>query len=160
MEEYVRHPFTQSVPHYYGDIVRQLFICTAALMLIAAPFYADSLRVELPFEIAGALVLVALAALVNPHKKSVMVANAVASGVGLVIFETWTLYAYQASSWVQVGLRQLLALLFLVAFYFSVKTVRAFVMHQVGRQAEAGEFEDVPSLQEDDPVRRTGVNDA
>ena len=33
--------------------------------------------------------------------------------------------------------------LFLVAFYFSTKTVRAFVMHQVGKEDEPGEFENL-----------------
>ena len=145
MEEYpgdhVRGPFLPHLNHYFGDIVRQIFISTAALILVAAPFYADNLRVELPFEIGGALALVALAALANPHNRGSMVGSSIAAGVGLVIYEIWALYAYHDSSWVQFFLRELIALLFLVAFYFSLKTVRAFIMHQVGKRDVVDEFE-------------------
>src|SRR3989344_2051869 len=143
MTDYARHPFVKQVSHYYGDTVLQIFIATAALMLLTAPFYGDTLRIELPFEIAGALILVALAALANPHNKTSMVANAIAAGVGMVIFETWALYLYQESSWAQFTLREIVAVLFLVAFYFSTQTVRAFVMHQVGKEDEPGEFENL-----------------
>ena len=139
MADYEQHPFVRGVPHYYGDIVRQLFICVAALMLVAAPFYADALRVELPFEIVGALTLVAVAALVNPNTKATLFASAVASGVGAVVYETWALYGYMDSSWSQFLLRQFLAVLFLLGFYFSVKTVRAFLMHTIGVADATGE---------------------
>lgn len=129
------------IPHYYGDVVRQLFIVAAALMLITAPFYASTLKVELPFEIAGALVLIALAALANPHSKLIMMGNAVVAGVGLVIFQTWALYTYSEASWMQFILREVLAVLFLAAFYFSMKTLRAFLLGKVGKHWEAGEFD-------------------
>ena len=66
------------VPHYYGDIVRQLLISAAALVLLGAPFYAEDLRAELPFEIMGAIVFVALGALLNPHSKLAIFANVIA----------------------------------------------------------------------------------
>lgn len=153
MSDYAPHPHEEHIPHYHGDAVRQLFISAAALMLIGAPFYADSLRTELPFEIVGALILVALAALANPHKKLALVADAIAAGVGLVIYETWALYTYHDSTWMQFILREVIAIIFLAAFYFSMKTVRAFVLHQVGRHDEAGEFEEGSSPT---PVRQEG----
>ena len=55
------------IEHYYGDAIRQLFVTAAALILVGAPFYAEALRVELPFEILGAVILVAIAALANPY---------------------------------------------------------------------------------------------
>lgn len=134
------------VPHYYGDIVRQLFLVSAAVMLVAAPFYADTLSLELPFEIMGAIVLVALAAAVNPHNRLGLYGNAIASGVGLVLYETWALYPYSTSTWMQFTLRQFVALLFLAAFYFSMKTVRALIFHQIGKREGAesgpGEFDE------------------
>jgi len=130
------------IPHYHGDIVRQLFITMAAFMLIAAPFYAETLRNELPFEIVGALVLAALAALMNPHQKSIFLAGAIAAGAGFVIYQTWALYTYSESSWMQFVLREIAALLALVAFYFSMKTIRAFIFHKIGKHDEAGEFDE------------------
>ena len=153
-DDYVPHQPIAHVAHYYGDAVRQLFVSAAALMLIGAPFYADSMRSELPFEIVGALVLVALAALVNPHNKSVFMVGAVASGVGLVIYETWALYTYFESTWLQFILREIIAIVFLAGFYFSMKTVRAFVLHTVGKHDEVGEF-DEPAPQQRRAAQRT-----
>jgi hypothetical protein len=136
------YPFVPSVAHYYGDHVRTVFIVVAGLMLVTAPFYGNSLRVELPFEILGALVLVAIGALANPHNKWVFMAGAVAAGVGLVIYEMWALYGYQEGTIVQFVLRELIALLFLAGFYFNMKTVRAFLLHKVGRREGIGEFEE------------------
>jgi hypothetical protein len=140
-EEYHAQPFFGHVPHYYGDHVRQLFIVAAALMLIAAPFYTDALRVQLPFIIIGALVLAAIAALANPLKQSVFIAGAIASGVGLVVYESWALFMYSESSWPEFVLREGIAIVFLIAFYFNMKTVRAFVLHRIGKYGEAGEFD-------------------
>jgi len=141
--DYVRsHPIWPAVPHYYGDTIRQLFIANAGLILIGAPFYADSLSAELPFEILGALVLAGLAALVNPHNKSFLFANAIAAGVGLLFYETWALSNYEVSTWAQFIWRELIAIIFLIAFYFSVKTVRAFVLHQIGKSGVVGEFDE------------------
>ena len=139
--DYAPHQPAAHVAHYYGDAVRQLFVAAAALMLIGAPFYADSLRSELPFEIFGPLILFALAALANPHNKSVFMAGAVASGTGLVIYETWALYTYFESTWLQFILREMIAIVFLTGFYFSMKTVRAFILHTIGKHDEVGEFE-------------------
>lgn len=155
--DYVRpDPIWPGVPHYYGDTIRQLFIVNAGLILIGAPFYADSLRAELPFEILGALILAGLAALVNPHKRSFLFANAIAAGVGLLLYETWALSAYETSTWTQFVLRELIAIVFLFAFYFSVKTVRAFVLHQIGKSERVGEFDEdaVDTGEEDAPAPR------
>jgi hypothetical protein len=141
--DYVRsNPVWSAVPHYYGDAIRQLFIVNAGLILIGAPFYADSLRAELPFEILGALILAGLAALVNPHKISFLFANAIAAGVGLLFYETWALSHYETSTWTQFVLRELIAIIFLFAFYFSVKTIRASMLHQIGKSEVVGEFDE------------------
>jgi len=125
------------VSHYYGDFVRQAFVAAAALMLLAAPFYADDLHSELPFEIIGAVFLVAAAAMTNPWNRTVILADAIIAGVGLVIFELWALGEYDAITTTQFILRQAIAVLFMIAFYFSMKTVRAMTLHQVGKSDTA-----------------------
>ncbi|QQG37557.1 MAG: hypothetical protein HYS26_02915 [Candidatus Kaiserbacteria bacterium] len=143
-EDYARQHLLGStgVPHYHGDLVRQVFMIASAAMLLGLPFYGDSLRLELPFVLVGGLVLIALAALTNPHAGTVMYASAIASGVGLAIYQTWALFSYDESTWTQFLLREVVALLFLVAFYFSMKTVRALIFHQIGKHEEAGEFDE------------------
>lgn len=134
-------PMEPSVPHYYGDIVRRLFVLAAAVMSFSAPFYTSNLRVALPFVVLGAIVLLAIAALMNPHKKIIIIAGAVAAGVGMLIYETWALFDYKTSTWEEFILRQILAFVFMSAFYFSMKTLRAFVLGTIGKHEEAGEFD-------------------
>src|SRR3989344_7832685 len=90
------YPRWEMIPHYYGDIVRQLFLGIVVLMLFAAPFYTSNLPVELPFIVVGAVVIVGLGGLTNPFKRWVMTMNTVVSGVGVVIYETWALMSYQS----------------------------------------------------------------
>lgn len=111
-------------------------------MLVGAPFYASELFFELPFIILGALILVAIAALANPHNASIFNISSVVSGAGATIYQIWALYAFSDSTWVQFILREVIAIVFLGAYYFSLKTLRAFILHQVGKHEEVGEFEE------------------
>ena len=147
------------VAHYYGDTIRQIFVAAAALMLIGAPFYADNLKSELPFVVGGALVLIALAAVTNPHSKNVAAANAIAAGVGLLIYEIWALYEYDTVYSSAFLLRELLAIMFLAAFYYSMKTLRAFILHQVGKEEEVGEFDEQPHKEEPNPEELQRMHD-
>lgn len=139
---FTRHvPSIASVPHYYGDAVRRLQVSGAVAILIAHPFYANDLRPELPFTILGALVLVALAALTNPHNKTLVVADVIAAGVGMLVYQAWALFEYESSTWLEFGLRQGIAILFMMTFYFSTKTMRAMLLGQIGKHEELGEFD-------------------
>lgn len=136
----VYFPRWQSIPHYYGDLVRQFFLAAVALMLFTAPFYAESFTVQMPFIVVGALVLIALAALTNPRGKAIMMLNAVAAGVGLIMYEAWALFQYRQDDYIALVLLEGCALIFLFAFYFSMKTWRAMMMNMVGKDADNNEF--------------------
>lgn len=110
--------------HYYGDIVRQLLLLAAAVLLVGAPFYSADLPSELPFDVIGALVLVCLAAFTSPTNRLIILADTVAAGVGMVLFELWALTTYGETSIIVSLLRQAIALLFLFALYFGGKTLR------------------------------------
>ena len=131
----------QNVPHYYGDVVRQCFVVGAIVMLVGAPFYTNDLRQEFPFVVLGALILVAFAALTNPHNKGIIVADAVASGVVVLVYQAWALFDYQSSTWAEFALREVIALILITGFYFSMKTLRAMLLHQIGKHEEVGEFD-------------------
>jgi len=129
-----------SVPHYYGDYVRQIFMLAGAAMLILAPFLVSRAPALLPFEIGGAIALVCLAALTNPKKQWVMLANALAAGAGVIVFEALAIAAYSSGNWLAfVGL-ETVTIAFLFALYFSIKTLRAMVLGQIGRQSTFGDF--------------------
>ncbi|MEK7601791.1 MAG: hypothetical protein AAB480_04640 [Patescibacteria group bacterium] len=136
------YPRFEQIPHYYGDAVRMLFLVAAVVMLGGAPFYADMLKQQLPFLIAGAAVMVMLAATTSPWSVMVMRLNAVVSGVGAVVFEYWALMNYQTGTPVEFALRQAIALMCMFAFYFALKTLRSMLMGTVGKEADLTEFED------------------
>jgi hypothetical protein len=97
---------------------------------------------ELPFEVVGALLLVALGALTNPWKPLIMTANAIAAGVGVAVYQSWALIGYDANELIPFVLRQAIAFAFLFAFYFAVKTCRCMMLGQVGKHATFGEFDE------------------
>ena len=121
-----------SVAHYYGDVVRQMLLGASALLLITSPIYADNIRLEFPFEVIGVLVIVGFAALTNPRNRTISLCDAVIAGVGMVVYGGWPLMDYDMIALTVFVLRIAIALLFLFAFYFSMKTVRAFATHEIG----------------------------
>ncbi len=129
------------IPHYYGDAARQLLLGAAALMIIASPLYSNNLRAAFPFIMVGALVAVAFAALTNPRDVWVSIGNAIISGVGAVVYTTWGIYEYEAINPIAFMLRVAIGIIFLFAFYFSVKTVRAFMLRQIGKLDAVDDFE-------------------
>ena len=74
-----------SIPNYYGDYVRQIFMGCGAVMLVFAPFLAASDPALLPFEIAGAIIFVILGAMTNPNNQLSSLANAIAAGAAIVM---------------------------------------------------------------------------
>ena len=121
------------IPHYYGDAVRTLLVGATALLLLASPLYADAIRIEFPFMVLGALIAVAVAAFTDPQKRITLMADSVVAGVGLIVYAGWALLGYDGNP-IAFVLRISVAIIFLFAFYFSLKTVRAFVLHEVGRE--------------------------
>lgn len=131
-----------SIAHYYGDTVRQLFLAGAALMLLASPIYADSLRLQFPFIVVGALIAVTLAALTNPHKRIFCVADCIFAGVVVLVYAMWGLAAYEDVDPIAFVLRLAITVIFLFAFYFALKTVRAFSLNIIGKWNTYGEFKE------------------
>jgi len=115
--------------HYYGDLVRVFFLIDGILMLVSIPVFNDFLPVPAVISIAAVFFLVFVAGLTNPASKQVIILNVVASALSLIVFEYYAVQAY-ANFGVTTKLtflflvNQLLALVFLVALYFSVKTAR------------------------------------
>lgn len=134
------HQLGPSIPHYYGDYVRQIFIVTGAMMLILAPFLVNRAPALLPFEVGGAIALVILAALTNPKKMWVLMADTLAAGVGIIVFESLAIAAYASGSWLAFIALEVVTLAFLFALYFSLKTVRNMMLHTVGMKDRYGEF--------------------
>lgn len=132
--------FGPAIPHYYGDYVRQIFMGCGAVMLVLAPFLASSFPAILPFEIGGAIVFVILGALTNPRNSLSILANAIAAAIGVVVYELLALSLYFQESYLAFIQREMLAIAFLVALYFSLKTFRNMVLGRIGKRSTYGEF--------------------
>jgi hypothetical protein len=124
------------IAHYYGDYVRQIFMGSAAMMLVFSPFLSRDFPAALPFEIGGALIIAVLGALTNPARQISMIANAVAAGVGVIVYELLALNAFYAGAMIAFIEREALAIAFLFALYFSLKTFRNMVFHMLGKRGD------------------------
>ena len=69
-----------------------------------------------------------------------LLANAIASGVGVVVYELLALNAFYSGAMIAFVEREALAIGFLFALYFSLKTLRNMVFHMVGRGDKYGDF--------------------
>lgn len=113
-------------PHYYGDIVRKLFIASAAVMIILLPFIKDELGWPVFLSVCAVFVLGLAAGFTTPRRRDVSLYNVLISLVGLFIFEFEAIVVYGKDnySFLLFWGSQILAVLFLFALYFSVKTFR------------------------------------
>ena len=110
--------------HYYGDIVRRLFMAAALIMLIGLPIFNDRLPAPLFESITAVIALGLFAGLTSPAKISMSIIDTAICIAGIFIFE------YYAVQWPSVydmlfWFNQVLALVFFAALYYSVKSWRA-----------------------------------
>src|SRR3990167_10612333 len=135
--------FTWSnIPHYYGDYIRQFFLAAAAISLLVIPLWGDLLPFGTLVQVGSTVVLVLLAGLTNPHGRGILFLDAAVAGLGLLLLEAAAITFYQTQPFMLFVAREAVALLLLFAFYFSVKTVRAMSLRQVGHPFRVGEFDE------------------
>jgi len=130
------------IPHYYGDYVRVLFVAVAVLSAVAVPVFGDLLLFGTLTQVLCALLLVLLAGLTHPHSAMLSLYNSVVSAIGVILLQSAAISLYSADSFELFLTREVAALLLLFAFYFSVKTLRAFAQGKLGKVERPWEFED------------------
>lgn len=133
-------PQWPSVPHYYGDVVRIIFLISAVTVGALIPL-SGSIAVGI-IGLPIVLVLVVLAGFTNPHSKSVMILDTVAAALGILVAEMYAITAYLSQSLYTFLIFEALSVLLLVALYFSAKNVRAAMMRKIGKIDGVGEFDD------------------
>ncbi len=109
---------------YYGDLVRKLFILCGLVILITLPFLKTLIPGPIYYSLTLVIVLAFFAGMTNRKFKKILVVDVIISGIGFIVF------AYQAIMHF-IGLFDLffvtnliLAVIFLFAFYWSIKTAR------------------------------------
>lgn len=119
-------PPRRRIPHYHGGEVRVLFVVAAVVL-----FVAQSTGADLPLSILGsvivAVLLVVAAGITNPAIGWIHSVNAGIAVLGTVLFGTVAVNHYRAglslfdTSFVST---EALAILSLIALYFTVRTIR------------------------------------
>jgi hypothetical protein len=119
-----------NLEHYYGDTVRAIFLSAGVVFLVTMVRDQEFLSFYLIVGALSVLTLVILAGLTNPLSKKIIKADAVISIIMFLLFEYLAIAGYmkaQSFSDSVFLLRQLLAILFLIALYFSTKTIRGML---------------------------------
>jgi hypothetical protein len=111
--------------HYYGDLVRKLFIVAAVFMVVTLPiFYFTDIHEPLAFSLGAIVILGVAAGLTSPGILLSVAINLCISIVGFFFFEYYAVRASLYSPFFFTN--QILALLFLIALYYSIKTLRGW----------------------------------
>lgn len=138
-----QHPFG-TLSHYYGDIVRSLFIAASVLAGISVPFFPDMYSAVVVCA-PVVVVLLVLAGLMSPQARLIMILSAVAGALGVIFTELTAIGAYDAGYYTLFVVLELLALTFVLALYFAVKDVRAMLTNKIGKEDTDGPVSyDVP----------------
>lgn len=122
---------TLQIPHYYGNIVRRLFLASGVVVLIALPFNNNLLPIPIPLITLLVVVLILFAAITNPFQKWVAYANVSISGFLVLVFEYFAVTGDSSSDMELFVIRQILSMIFFFALYYSGKTLRAMVLKQI-----------------------------
>lgn len=123
-------PPLHEIPHYHGDSVRVLFVVSAVILIVAKSTGAD-IPLSTFGTVTAAVILVIAAGITNPAQFGIHWLNAFLAVVGTILFGMTAVEHYRAgisifdSSFVYV---EALALLSLLALYFTARTVRGLHM--------------------------------
>jgi len=119
--------------HYYGKIIRNIFILGGLIMLISFPFFSKLVNLPLPVTIFIIISFVVIGGLINPLSKLAFILGSIIPIFALAMFEYYAFNAYQnlsGSDSLNVAffwINQALALMFFFATYLSIKTLRAMM---------------------------------
>lgn len=119
--------------HYYGDIVRRIFVGVGITMGVCLPFFQNEINLPVYLSILAIVVIVFLAGWENPRNRFIIILNTIVSVVGCAVFEYTAVSYYLQVQRADVPffwINQVLALAFFVAIYFSSKTVRGVMMRK------------------------------
>ena len=116
--------------HYYGSIVRELLLFASIIMLVELPAMRGYVGIPAGIYVLGILALDFSAGLINPLQKWTEVINVIVSVVAFAVYENdaLRLYSMFGASNIFFITDLILAFLFLLAIYFSVKTLRGAIL--------------------------------
>lgn len=116
--------FSKYSYHYYGDIVRQLFIAGGVVMVLTLPFYKNVLPVPTFIAVLAIIIIDIAAGLTNPRQPWVMKLDLGISLIAATVFEYHAVTGYESQLEPLFWITQGLAVIFFFALYFSIKSAR------------------------------------
>ena len=153
-ETYDEHKWTlgsrhgDKTPHYFGHTIRRFFFFGAFVMLATLPFFKNELAIPVGFSIFAIIAVTFAAGYTSPHSRWILIFDVIVAAFGLLVFGFHSITGYSTNG--MQGVRevlfytnQVLALSFLAAFYFSVKSVRGFAERLVDNMDEVVEDESI-----------------
>lgn len=112
------------IPHYYGDTVRGLFFSGGVIMVLTLPFFKEITNINIFIPIFIMLVLAFAAGLTNPQSRWSIIMDTIVSGFAFIAFEYCAVTKFYDLTDSFFWTNQILAILFFLAFYYSIKTWR------------------------------------
>ncbi len=132
--EFVKPPSHPHVPHYHGDTIQILFLIGGIIILATLPFFKNLLQIGTGFLPVFVVLLVLGGAIVNPFQRWVVTIDLVISAVAVILFEYAAVVGFGHDNFFLSVTRQVIAIVFLFALYYSGRTLRAMIMHQIGKK--------------------------
>lgn len=120
-----REPAFNPPPHYYGDTIRVLFLIGGIVLMVTTALFRKTINVPVSVMMLGVIVLVVSAGFTTHKQRLVIILDLMVSLFSTIFFENIVLYGPYSNSEMLYWIYQALALNFLVALYFSVKTFRS-----------------------------------
>jgi hypothetical protein len=124
-------PSKPTIPHYYGDSVRIIFVLSAVIILVAQSMGIIASFSTFIAVLASALLVIA-AGITNPTQMWIHWLNALLALAGTLFFGTVSLEHYRLGTELlnlSFIANELLAILSLIALYLSTKTLRGFYLN-------------------------------
>lgn len=132
--EYMKQPWPPPVPHYHGDTVRIFFLIGGVIILATLPFFKNLLQIGTGFLPVFVVLLALGGAIVNPFQRWIVIIDLIISASAVILFEYAAVIGFGEDLFFLSIVRQVLAIIFLYALYYSGRTLRAMFMHQIGKK--------------------------
>lgn len=116
--------------HYHGDTVRILFLVAAGIMLVSLPLVQSKVFLPSFLSVVAIVILTLAAGITNPKLVWTAQANCAISVLAFLVFDTEAVLAFRAETFDSIffGANFILGFIFLFATYYSVKTLRGFML--------------------------------
>lgn len=115
------------IPHYHGETVRTLMICSAIVILVAGALW-NALPLSIPLTIVLVIVLAVAAGLTSPNMIGIHYVNILLAAGGIFLFGNTALTEGLNLHAIAPLANEALALIAIITLYFATKTLRGLII--------------------------------